>query len=217
MKRRREFSNRYSCEFEQCEDRVLNTLVFAINGNAYGPTQAGGLTAIAAHVLHMAHDQVIQLSTPPLTSRAAFLQVASQVERLSRGQPIGIVGFSAGGTLAVRLAGVPSLNVVDVLDYYGPPDLRDYLAYHHGDKDDQYIESHNPPDQSAIDQLSGPSDTTAYVVAAFGLKDTNVVPSVSTADLEQDFPRTSVYTYNGGHGVTIAACPPAVADFFNHL
>ncbi len=90
--------------------------------------------------------------------------MARQIESLSHGSPIGIVGFSSGGALAARLSGVKSLHVIAALDYYGPPSLRDYLNYHKSDRYDAYILSHVHFTRSAINVLSGPSDTSAYVV-----------------------------------------------------
>ena len=61
---------------------------------------------------------------------------------MSHGQPIGLVGFSAGGALAMRLAGQPGLNVKSVMDYYGPPDLNAWIASHGHDHYYQYVTSH---------------------------------------------------------------------------
>ena len=42
------------------------------------------------------------------------------------------MGFSAGGALAMRLAGVPGLRVQAVMSFFGVPDLRVWLNEHHG-------------------------------------------------------------------------------------
>jgi dienelactone hydrolase len=204
-------------DFESCDDRILTTLVFVFNGNAYSQTQPDALTAFAARILETGGDQAIQLSTPNMDTPAAFDSVVEQVSNLSHGQPIGLVGFSAGGTLALRLAGVPKLNVKDVLADYSPPDLRDYLDYHRGDRFYRYVVGHVGFNPGVIDLLSGPSNTSAHVVTAYGLSDHNVVASASTASFQRDFPQGHVYYYPGGHGVSITASMPALEDFLAHL
>jgi dienelactone hydrolase len=136
---------------------------------------------------------------------------------MSHGRPIGLVGFSAGGTLAARLAGVASLHVKDVLSEYGPPDLRDYLAFHNGDRFYRYVVGHVRFAPSLLDLLSGPTETTAHVVATYGLADRNVVASESTAGFRRDYPNGRVYYYPGHHGASIQASPPALQDFLSHL
>lgn len=202
---------------EVCEDRALATLVFVLNGDALGAVGPSDLTANAARVLQLAGHRAVQLSTPTIDTPAAFYRVASQMRAISRGQPFGIVGFSAGGTLAARLAGVANLNVKAALDYYGPPDLRTYLDLHRGDRFYRYVvgKAHFTP--ATINLLSGPARTSAYVVGAFGLLDNNVVAPVSAASLRKAFPRARVYYYPGPHGVSINASPPALADFLVHL
>jgi hypothetical protein len=203
--------------FEQCEDRELLTLIFVLNGNAFGATSPTILTANAAQVLKAAGNQAIQISTPRMETASDFYGLAREIGALSHYSPIGIVGFSSGGTLALRLSGIPSLHVTAVFDNYGSPSLRDYLLYHLGDRYDTYIFRHAGFTRSAIDVLSGPSDTSAYVVCDFGLNDHNVVASVSTSSLEQDFPTAHVYYYAGGHGVSISASPQALQDFLMHV
>jgi len=203
--------------YEQCEDRALLTLIFVLNGNAFSATSPSILTANAAQVLDSAGNHAVQISTPSINTAGAFYGVARQIESLSHGRPIGIVGFSAGGTLAARLSGVKSLHVNAALDYYGPPSLSDYLKYHKGDRFDAYVLSHVHFTRSAINVLSGPCDTSAYVVSAFGRHDRNVVASVSTSSLHQDFPTAHVYYYARGHGVSISASPQALQDFLVHV
>ncbi len=217
MTNRRNRSVRRNLTCEQCEDRALLTLIFVLNGNAFSATSPSILTANAAQVLERAGNQAVQISTPKIDTAGNFYGVARQIESLSHGRPIGIVGFSAGGTLAARLSGVKSLHVIAALDYYGPPSLRDYLNYHNGDQFDAYVLSHVHFARSAINVLSGPSDTSAYVVCACGLHDRNVVASVSTSSLRQDFPTAHVYYYAGGHGVSINASPQALQDFLVHV
>jgi hypothetical protein len=199
--------------YEQCEDRALLTLIFVLNCNAYSATSPSILTANAAQVLDRAGNQAVQISTPKIETAGVFYGVARYIESLSHGSPIGIVGFSSGGALSARLSGVQSLHVIAALDYYRPPSLRDYLNYHTGDRFDAYILSHVHFTRSAINVLSGPCDTSAYVVCAFGLYDRNVVASVSTSSVQQDFPTAHVYYYAGGHGVSINASPQALQDF----
>ena len=114
---------------------MLPTLVFVFNGNAYAEAKPNStLTQGAANIL-MAHgDRAVQLTTPAMDSPAAFYQLANEIRAISKGQPIGLMGFSAGGTLALRLAGLPRLNVKAAVSYYGPPDLRDWLGFHKGDR-----------------------------------------------------------------------------------
>jgi hypothetical protein len=203
--------------FERCEDRTLATLVFVFNGNGFGAAKPDALTANAARVLQRAGNQVVQLSNPVLGTPAAFFGLARQIASISRGRPIGIVGFSAGGTLAARLAGIPALHVTAALDYYGPPDLQDFLALHRGDRFDRFVATHAHFNAAGIALLSGPSDTAAHVVAAFGLDDVNVVATDSAASFQRDFPGGQVYEYPGPHGVSILASPPALEDFLAHL
>jgi dienelactone hydrolase len=217
MKRYRRLSKMKVLNFEQCEGRILPTLVFVLNGNDYGAAKPSDLTAHAARVLQKAGNQAIQLSTPELATTGAFYSLVKKIDSLSHGQPIGIVGFSAGGTLAARLAGVKTLHVTAALAYYSPPDLRDYLNFHRGDRYYRSAVGHVHFTSSAINLLSGPSDTSAYVVSAFGLYDHNVVASESTASFRRDFPHGQVYYYPGPHGVSINASYPALEDFLTHL
>ena len=154
---------------------------------------------------------------PAMTGPGAFNQVASEVRSLSKGQPIGLIGFSAGGSLALRLVGVPGLNVKAAAAFYGPPDLRDYLAYHHGDVDYRYVTSHAHLSPPIIRLLSGPGNTSAYEIDAFGTLDHNVVAGPSTVYFNQDFPDGHVFYYDGPHGVAPTADPQALSDFLNHL
>lgn len=210
-------SRRRVLELEAVEDRTLMTLVFLFSGNALGAAGPGALTQDAARILQAHGDQTIQLATPAMNSRAAFEGLARSVRRLSHGAPIGLVGFSAGGLEALRLAGEPSLHVIDVLDYYGPPDLNDYFAFHGSDSYAQGVRAHVRLTRPVLNLLSGPSDTQAHVVAAFGLLDHNIVDSVSRASLAKDFPTGTAYDYLGGHGVPVTMSPAALEDFLAHL
>jgi dienelactone hydrolase len=192
-------------------------LVFVLNGNGFGAANPNGLTADADAVLRAAADQAIQIAYPSINSVGAFSELEKEIEDLSHKEPIGIVGFSAGGSLALRLAGDPALDVSAVLDYYGPPDLKDFLAYHQGDRDASYVLQHIDANPEVINLLSGPSKVAAHVVGAFGLKDHNVVASLNVNSLLTDFPRAHVYTYAGPHGVAITASPGALEDFLTHL
>jgi dienelactone hydrolase len=217
LKKRRPHCIQRSVGFEQAEVRALSSLIFVLNGNAFGPTSPTLLTANAAQVLDSAGNQAIQISTPKMSTASAFYGLARGIRRLSHGSPIGIVGFSSGGSLAARLSAVPSLRVVAALDYYGPPSLSDYLREHVGDIYGDYMRSHIQFTRSALKVLSGPCPTSAYVVAAFGLYDQNVVATVSTALMAQDFPAAHVYEYPAGHGVSISASPAALQDFLAHV
>ena len=134
MTNRRSRSVRRNLTYEQCEDRALLTLIFVLNGNAFSATSPSILTANAAQVLERAGDRAVQISTPEIETAGDFYGVARQIETLSHGSPIGIVGFSAGGTLAARLSGVKSLHVIAALDYYGPPSLSDGLTRSRGSR-----------------------------------------------------------------------------------
>jgi hypothetical protein len=210
-------SRRRVPDFDRAEDRALTSLVFVLNGNAFSPAKPGPLTADAARVLRQAGHQAIQISTPLMSSPDAFNRVVRQIASISRGRPIGIVGFSAGGSLAARLAGVGSLHVTAVLDYYGPTDLQDYLDQHRGDPFYRYVVGHVPFKPSAIALFSGPIPTSAYVVGAFGLGDQNVVASNSAASFARDVPDGRVYFYPGPHGAPINASPAALKDFLAHI
>jgi len=203
--------------FEECEERILSTLVFVLNGNAYGAASPSILTANAAQVLRQAGNQAVQVAYPMMAKPAAFYGLERQIQSLSHGRPIGIVGFSAGGTLALRLATDKALRVVSVLDYYGPPDLKDYFLFHKFDGYTRYILGHVPFTRAAINLLSGPIATDAYVVSAFGLSDANAVASQSAASLQQDLPQSSIYFYDGPHGVGINTCQPALDEFLANL
>jgi hypothetical protein len=204
-------------DFEHYEDRTLSTLVFILNGNALSAVGTNSLTANAAAVLAHAGERPIQLYTPTMGTTAAFNSVVRAIESQSHGQPIGLVGFSAGGLLAARLAAIPALHVTAALDYYGPPDLGDWLRYHHGDGFYRYMVERVPLTPPLIGLLSGPVDTSSYVVCAFGLYDRNVTASVSTASFEKDFTSGKVYYYRGPHDVSINASHVALRDFLAHL
>ena len=203
---------------EQFESRMLPTLVFVFNGNAFAEAKpADWTTQLAAAQLTQHGDQAIQLTTPAMNSPAAFFQLANEIHSISKGRPIGLMGFSAGGALAMRLAGLPGLNVKAVMNYYGPPDFRDWLSYHRGDRFFQYVTTHVRVTPGFVRLMSGPSATQAYVVSAFGLRDQLIVSSMSTASFDRDFPHGQVYYYPGPHGVTLYACYPAFQDFLAHL
>ncbi|WP_435008624.1 alpha/beta hydrolase family protein [Tundrisphaera lichenicola] len=216
MKNHRERFRR-ALGFEQAEDRTLTTLIFVLNGNAFRPARPSSLTADAARVLKKAGHQAIQIATPEINSGAAFDQLARKIASIAHGRPIGIVGFSAGGSLAARLAGVAKLHVKAALDYYGPADFRDYLDRHQGDAFYRAVVGRVHFKPSAIRMLSGPIQTSAYVVGAFGLDDRNVVASDSIASFRKVIPNGQTYTYPGPHGASINASPPALRDFLAHV
>ena len=148
--------------------------------------------------------------------RAAY-HIANYIRTVSHGQPIGLVGFSHGGALAMRLAGQPGLDVTSVMNYYGPPDLKDWLTYHQDDRYFRYVASHVHLTRGIVNLFSGPSTSDAYFVNAFGLHDRNVVSSVSTASFYRDYQHGQVFDYPGPHGVTLYADYPAFQDFLDHL
>ncbi|MDB5349531.1 MAG: hypothetical protein JWN86_778 [Planctomycetota bacterium] len=204
-------------EFERCEDRTLTALVFVLNGIAFSPVGPGALTDSAAKVLEQAGNRVIQLTTPEMATAGAFRGVARKIAALSQGQPIGLVGFSAGGSPATRLAGVGVLHVTAVLGYFGPPDLEDFFHFHRDDRFSRHVLSHVPFTAAATDQLSGPSDTSADVVTAFGVRDHNVTAPESAASFYRDFRQGEVNYYTGPHGVSINPSRPALAHSLAHL
>jgi hypothetical protein len=202
---------------EPCETRACPTLVFIFPGNALAAAAPDIPTQTAADRLMRLGDQVIQVSTPALNGPGAFYRIAAYVRTVSHGQPIGLVGFSAGGALAMRLADQPGLDVKSVMDYYGPPDLDAWIASHGHDHYYRYVVSHVHLTSGVAQLLSGPSTSDAYFVGAFGLHDGNVIPSVSTEYFAKDFQHGQVYYYPGPHGVTLYADYAAFQDFLNHL
>jgi hypothetical protein len=86
-----------------------------------------------------------------------------------------------------------------------------------GDRFYQYVTTHVHLNQGIVDLLSGPSATTAYIAAAFGLRDRNIVASVSTASFHTDFPQGQTFIYPGPHQVTLFADVPAFQAFLAHL
>ncbi len=104
-----------------------------------------------------------------------------------------------------------------MLDYYGPPDLKDWFRYHGNDQFSQYVTSHVPFSHAAINLFSGPIHTSAHVVAAFGTLDENVVASQSAAGFKRDLPDARIFNYNGGHGVGIETSRPALSEFLDDL
>ena len=202
---------------EVLERRDVPTLVFVLNGNGLGAATVGALTETAAGELEKQGIPAIPLANPAVNSPAVFNHLAHRIESISHGQPIAIEGFSAGGLLATRLAGDPSLNVKAVLDFYGPPDLRDWLAEHHGDHAYDYVAEQTHLNPGVINVLSGPSATSAYIVCAFGLHDPISIATESTASFHQDFQHGEVFYYDGAHGVSPGADPEAVLAFIQHL
>src|SRR5207248_9518203 len=104
-----------------------------------------------------------------------------------------------------------------VMNYYGPPDFRDWLRDHRGDHFYQYVTTHVRVTPGFVRWTSGASPTQTYIVNAFGLLDQNILSSLSTASFERDFQQGRVYYYRGPHGVTLYACYPAFRDFLAHL
>jgi hypothetical protein len=210
--------SRFHPSFEQFEARILQTLVFVFNGNAFAASQPNvSQTGLAALRLTENGDRAIQLSTQAMDDPGDFYRLAGEILARSKGQPIGLMGFSAGGSLAMRLSGVADLNVKAVMNFYGPPDLRDWLKFHRGDRFFKSVTSHVHFDSGIIKLLSGPSSTTAYIVSAFGLDDHNVVSGLSTVGIHHDFQKGEISYYPGPHGVTIYADYPAFEAFLAHL
>jgi Serine hydrolase (FSH1) len=196
---------------------MLPTLVFVFNGNAFAATEPNSLTQLAADQLLRHGDDPIQVSTPALDRPLVFDHIANYIRKVSHGQPIGLMGFSAGGALAMRLAGQPGLNVTAVMNYYGPPDLNDWLAYHGHDRYYREVTTHVHLTPGIVHLFSGPSSAQTYFVNAFGIYDRIVVSSVSTTSFYRDFQHGQVYTYPGPHGVSLYADYPAFKDFLAHL
>ena len=219
MMTRRPPPRRLTPDFERCEDRTLTALIFVLNGASFAASGPNSLTADASAVLTRAGNQVVQLSNPAINSPAAFHSLVAKVANLAHGRSVDLVGFSAGGALALRIAATatPGLNVNAVLDYYGVPDVREYLQRHRFDHNVRPISGLAPFRAGIVSLLSGPLTTKAHVVAAFGLFDPNVRSDTSSADLLRDDPDAHVYTYTGAHGVPITASTPALEDFLAHL
>ena len=200
---------------EPCEGRTLLTLVFVLNGNSFNAAKPNSLTANAAAVLKAAGEQVVQLSNPRINSPAALKALEAQVVKEAHGQAVGLVGFSAGGALALHIAATPGLDVTSVLDYYGVPDVRAFLNRDTGTTNP--IAGLAPFKAPVVAALSGPVATSAHIVGAFGASDPHVTAAASEADLVADVPGAASYTYAGGHGVAITASRPALDDFLSHL
>jgi dienelactone hydrolase len=197
---------------------MLPTLVFVFNGNGFAAAQPDGVhTGVAAFYLAENGDRAIQMATPAMASPSDFYGFAAEIRAISKGQPIGLMGFSAGGALAMRLATIPQLNVQAALSYYGPPDLKNWLTEHRGDAHYQRVVSHVQFDPGIINLLSGVAHSHAHIIDVFGLKDTTVVAGTSTVSFERDFPDGDDFYYPGPHGVTMKACYPAFEDFLAHL
>ena len=204
-------------QFDGCEDRTLCTLVFVLNGASFAATGPNRLTANASAVLQQSGNRVVQLSNGNINSASAYNTLVRSIVRRAHGQAIGLVGFSAGGALALHIAATPGLKVNAVLDYYGVPDVRLYLQRHSSDHNYRPISGLAPFRESAISLLSGSIATSARVVAAFGQFDPNVRADDSSADLLQDNAESHVYVYPGAHGVSITASRAALDDFLSHL
>ena len=203
--------------FEKCEERTMMSLVFVLNGNSFNAAGPSSLTANAASVLRRAGDHVVQISYPHISNPAALDAMARSIARRTHGQAIGLVGFSAGGALALRLAATPGLDVRAALDYYGVPDVRAYLRRHAIDQVYGPVAGFTPFRAALVTRLSGPIATSARVIAAYGSRDPLVQATSSTAELLADDPAAHVYGYVGGHGVSIGGSRPALEDFLEHL
>jgi hypothetical protein len=209
---------RFHPSFDQCESRILPTLVFVFNGNGFAKSWPDAAhTQLAARELLAHGDRAVQLATPAMSSPADFNRLAAAILGISKGRSIGLMGFSAGGTLAMRLSQITKLHATAVMNYYGPPDLADWLDYHRGDRFYSHVVTHVQLSRRIITLLSGPSTSTAFIVSAFGLNDHNIVSSVSTASFNRDFMHGEVFTYAGPHGVTLKADLPAFSAFLSHL
>ena len=191
----------------------MTTLVFVFNGASFSASGPNRLTANAVAVLDQAGNRAVQLSNPSINA-ASFEALARKIVTLAHGQTVGLVGFSAGGALALRIAETPGLKVSAVLDYYGVPDVQASLQRHRNNRPISGLAPFRP---SVVSLLSGPVTTAAHVVGAFGQFDPNVRADTSSADLLRDDPNAHVYTYPGGHGVSITASRPALDDFLSRL
>ena len=191
--------------------------MFVLNGNAFAGASPSIQTQVAAADLQKRGDRAIQVSYPNMNSVGAFNQLAGQIRQVSRGQPIGLIGFSAGGHWPCDCHSFPHCNVKSVLDFYGPPDLANWISQHQGDIHARHVLSNINGNQKFINAMSGPGTTTAYLVSAFGTSDGAVNAALSGASFQQDFPGGKVYYYGGSHGVTIRACYAAYQDFLSHL
>ena len=65
--------------YEQCEVRALLTLIFVLDGNAFGATSPSILTANAAQVLERAGNQAVQISTPKIETAGVFYGLARHI------------------------------------------------------------------------------------------------------------------------------------------
>ena len=159
----------------------------------------------------------IQISTPEISSPAAFNRLVRQIASMSRGRPIGIVGFSAGGSLAARLAGVESLQVKAALDYYGPADLAGLPRPAPG-RFVLSLRGRARPLHALGDPPAQRPDPDV------GLRGRRLRPRGPERGglrepwpaSQKDVPDGRAYTYPGPHGASINASPPALEDFLAH-
>ena len=79
---------RFHPVFEQVESRLLPTLVFVFNGNAFASVKAGHCATrlpLSNSILH--GDRAIQLSTPAMNSPIAFYHLANEIRTSAKVSP----------------------------------------------------------------------------------------------------------------------------------
>ena len=183
---------------EACEERVLTTLVFVLNGNAFGAAGPNNLTTRPVQVLRQAGSQAVQVAYSTMATPAAFTRLVQRIETLSHGQTIGIVGFSGGdaGVADCHRQGAARGSRPQLLWSSGPqrlhplPQVRQVLAIYPA-------QHHHPGDDQPAERADRHRRSTS--VSAFGRTDPNVIAAQSIASLKRDFPQASTYTYAGAH------------------
>ena len=70
---------------------------------------------------------------------------------------------------------------------------------------------------AAIKLLSGPSNSSAHTIAAFGLFDRKTLANQSLLSFQKDFPQGTSYTYPAPHAEDLLVGEPALDDFLTHL
>ena len=93
---------RFRPSVEVFEPRVVPRPRIRVERQSYQPLPDTLHTQLAADKLISLGDRPVQMTTPAMSSPRAFYDLADEVLAISHGQPIGLLGFSSGGGLALR-------------------------------------------------------------------------------------------------------------------
>jgi dienelactone hydrolase len=206
---------------ELLESRDLTAVVLIFNGNAFGPTAPDAITSKLAAQLRAAGHKPMQMALGPITP-ALVKQLGRKIDILAaRGEGVAVAGFSAGGSLAARLA--MSHPAVDAaLDLYGPLDLADWFDYHEARNTTSSrsalaaVRGHLGGNQQTVDLFSGPAFLRETpILAAFGDRDQNVTIDVNRQSARSSGANIHFTTFKGPHGAS--ASREIVASFLGIL